>query len=200
MKIIGLCGGSGSGKGTVADVFTTYGMPVIDTDDVYHKLTSSDSACLRELRACFGDQILTSSGALDRSVLARIVFADGATDKRELLNEIAHKHVLEHSREMLSEFSASGYEMAVVDAPLLYESGFHKECDVVVAVIADKSIRVDRIVSRDSITVEQAERRINAQIPDSVLIDRADFVIENNGTTEELEQKVCDLIFKLRNN
>ena len=198
MKIIGLCGGSGSGKGAVAEIFTDAGIPVVDTDNVYHIITSSDSECLRELTAFFGNTVISDSGALDRTSLARIVFADGAGEKHKKLNEITHKHILLKTREMIYAFANDGYEFSVVDAPLLYESGFDKECDAVIAVVADRDIRIARIIKRDGLTEEQAIRRIDSQMNEAELRQRADYVISNNGTISDLEEKVKSIIGKIR--
>lgn len=198
MRIIGLCGGSGSGKGAVAGILVGLGVPVIDTDAVYHNLTVSDSECLRELVSYFGEEILSDNGSLHRPTLARIVFADGAAEKRARLNHIAHKHVLSSVRESLSTLRERGYALAAVDAPLLYESGFDKECDDVIAVIADRDTRINRIMSRDAITRDQAIVRIDSQISDTVLCERADYVIENNATLIELEASVKSIINDLR--
>ncbi|MBO7302890.1 MAG: dephospho-CoA kinase, partial [Clostridia bacterium] len=96
MKILGLCGGSGSGKGTVARLLLKYGIPTIDTDGVYHNITSRKSECLDALVNAFGSEIIGESGALDRKRLSEIVFSspDAATRRAEL-NKIAHKHVLQ---------------------------------------------------------------------------------------------------------
>ena len=133
--IIGLCGGSGSGKGEVCSAFLKLGIPSIDTDLVYHELTSTMSDCLKEIRDAFGDSVI-SNGALDRRELSRIVFADGAENKRSLLNNIAHKHILAATRNIAADLFKKGYDHVIVDAPLLFESGFDKECDLIIGVIA----------------------------------------------------------------
>ena len=94
MKIIGLCGGSGSGKGTVCEIFSKNQIPAIDTDKVYRELTSADSECLRELKKAFGNDIIAPNGSLDRRKLATIVFAgDNAASQLEMLNKISHKFI-----------------------------------------------------------------------------------------------------------
>lgn len=183
MKTIGLCGGSGSGKGAVSAILAQMNIPSVDADQVYRELTSSDTLCLRELAAEFGDGII-SNGMLDRRALADIVFSDHSRLIR--LNAITHKHILDGIRLILSELRDQGYNMAVVDAPLLFESGFDKECHAVVAVIADKNLRLKRITERDSITVEAAEKRISSQVSDEFLLANSDFLIVNNGTLDEL--------------
>lgn len=198
MKIIGLCGGSGSGKGTVAKTFLNFGITSVDTDAVYHDMTSHKSPCLDALVDEFGADIISTDGALDRKKLSAIVFfADDSQQKREKLNKISHKFVLDKTREMLTDFENDGYKAALVDAPLLFESGFDKECDLIISVVAKKEVRVERIIKRDGIDECAAIRRINSQITDEELISRSDFVIENSGSTAELENQVASIAKKI---
>ena len=198
MKVIGLCGGSGSGKGTVSTLFEKFGIHSIDTDAVYHDLTSKRSACLDALVERFGKDILTNDGALDRRALADIVF-NGADsqEKREALNKIAHKFVLMRAREILAEYKEAGMPAAIVDAPLLFESGFDKECDVIIAVIADQSTRIERIMKRDGITKEYATARIRAQLSDEYLKERADYVINNSNGIGDTDVEVAKIAKKI---
>ena len=193
MKIIGLCGGSGSGKGEVARMLREAGYLHLDADAVYHSLIGGDSACLRELAREFGADIISPSGALDRPKLAAIVFADGAEEKRQRLNTVTHRYVLAEIRQSIAD--AEGKHGAViVDAPLLFESGFNTECDLVVSVIAPKDARIARLIERDGITAEQAERRINAQLDDGFLRRHSNIVIENNSDLDALAAKVEKII------
>ena len=192
MKIIGLCGGSGSGKGAAGNIFSKNGYLTIDTDKVYRDITDNKSKCLDALICEFGAEILNSNGTLDRQSLGKIVFND--KKKLKTLNEISHKFILSRVREIISEAKAEDYVGVIVDAPLLYESGFDKECDLVVAVICDREIRINRIMSRDSISREAAIKRIDTQIQDSLLSAKADFVIVNNKDLEALEAQVTDII------
>ncbi len=197
LKVVGLCGGSGSGKSTVCSVFEQHGVPTIDTDAIYHELTSHDSECLRELVLAFGDEIVRD-GALHRPTLAAIVFAkDSDKSLRDKLNKITHKHVLDEVRRRLAELESLGALLTVVDVPLLFESGFDKECDAVIAVVADTDVRVERIIARDSITREHALARISAQYANEWLIEHSDHVIDNNTTTDELAKQICEIINKI---
>ena len=165
MKIIGLCGGSGSGKGTVADLLSLYGIMSIDTDAVYHEITSHKSPCLDEIAESFGDGVINEDGSLNRKELAKIVFSgEDAMIKRSLLNRISHKHVWDKTKEIISDFETVGVEFIIIDAPLLFESGFNKECDFIIAVTADIDVRIDRIVKRDGIDINSATLRIKSQL------------------------------------
>ena len=196
MKIIGLCGGSGSGKGTVASLFAERGILHIDTDEVYHRLTSGKSPCLDELCYAFGEGILSADGALDRKALSEIVFSGEGSKARARLNAISHRHVVDEVRKII-KYADGKYPAVLVDAPLLFESGFDTECDIVVAVTAKREHRIQRIISRDNITLEAAERRIDAQIGDSELISRADFVIANDSDVESLKGAVDEVLTKI---
>ena len=191
MKIIGLCGGSGSGKTTASVVMESLGAAVIDTDRVWHELCSPDSDSVRELADEFGENIIADDGGLDRSVLGALVFAN--EDARAKLNAISHRRIKEETVRRLNEYSAAGYIAAVVDAPLLFESGFDKMCCVTVGIIADREMRIERIISRDGIDRERAESRIAAQITDEELIRRCSYIIENDGDIDTLWERVVSL-------
>ena len=152
MKIIGLCGGSGSGKGIASKYFLQLGIPSIDTDAVYHDLINTSSSCVDELVMAFGDSIIDVNGGVNRKVLSDIVFCDNSKEKLNLLNEITHRHILDKTRDLINEYRRSGVVAVIVDAPLLFESGFDRECDFTVAVIADRDIRIQRVMNRDGIS------------------------------------------------
>ena len=193
MKIIGLCGGSGSGKGEVARMLREAGCLHLDADAIYHGFISGDSDCLRELADEFGKEIIAPNGALDRKKLAAIVFADGAEEKRQRLNTISHRYVLDEIRRRIAD-AENEYTWAVVDAPLRLESGFNAECDAIISVIAPRDARIARIVERDGLTFEQAARRIDAQLDEEFLRSHSNFTIENNNDLDALALKVEKII------
>lgn len=195
MKVIGLCGGSGSGKGAVSGIFAEIGIPSIDTDAVYREMTLSDSPCMRELRGEFGDEVVNSQGGLDRARLASIVFNDPS--RLKTLNKIAHSFILDETRRRLAEYRDEGFPAAIVDAPVLFESGFDKECDEIICVLADRDVRITRIMSRDGIARDAAEKRIASQMPDETLISKCDHVIYNNSDIESLREQILALKNKL---
>ncbi len=194
MKIIGLTGPSGSGKGELCSILKEFGIFSIDTDRVYHQLLVPPSDCLNELSDHFGMHILNPDGTLDRAALAKTVFSPGSENELEALNRITHKYVLEKAREMIADFSKQGILAVIVDAPALYESGFDKECDFCVAILADKATRTDRIMVRDGISRDAAEKRINAQNADSFYTERARIVICNNSDTAELKKQALEIL------
>ena len=199
MKVIGLCGGSGSGKGMVSKFFANRGIPSLDTDAVYHAMIESDSECARDLIAEFGDGVKNADGGVNRKALADIVFGVGSQSKLKKLNSISHFYILKSCRKWLSEQEKNGMKAAIVDAPVLFESGFNRECDITVAVITSFDLRLKRIIERDHATEEDAKKRIKNQTDDEFLIKNADYVIYNNKTEQELDlqvEEICRLILK----
>lgn len=191
MKIIGLAGGSGSGKGEVCRIFAAYGAASIDTDKISRETARKGSKCLEELTRYFSADILDKDGGLDRRKLADIAFA--SKEKLGILNDITHKYILEECRDRIAGMEREGKSAVIIDAPLLFESGFNRECDIIISVIADKDIRVERIIKRDNLSFEQALRRIASQKDDDFLIRHSDYIIYNNGAVAELERQAADI-------
>lgn len=195
---IGLCGGSGSGKGEVGSVFKSCGISVIDTDGVYHKLTSGYGACMRALEDEFGSPIVNADGSLNRIKLGDIVFADGNDHKLKRLNEITHKHITMKTDELIESCEKSNEKIVVIDAPLLFESGFNKMCDIIICVISDIDHRIGRIINRDKITREKAETRISKQLSDEFLIKHSDYIIRNNSEIISLREQTMEIIAEIQ--
>lgn len=196
MTVIGLTGPTGSGKSTLCNIAAEFGIKSIDADKVYHDLLVPPSLCLEEIVNAFGNKVLNEDGSLNRAVLASIVFAVGADEKLRTLNSITHKFVKEEFRRIISDMKNSAEKFVIVDAPTLYESGFDKECDFTVAIIADRSIRSTRIIERDFLSAERAEQRLSAQKPDDFFIQRANYVLYNNGDVNILKESFINVIRK----
>ncbi len=195
MTVIGLTGGSGSGKGYVSRFFEARGIPCLDTDLVSREVCRAGSACLRELCKAFGEDILLEDGEMDRARVRDIVFNDA--NKLSTLNSITHRYILDECRRWLSEQSRS-YPAAIIDAPLLYESGFDAECDVTVAVTADTDTRISRIISRDRLDRDSALRRLQNQHDNEFYRKNADYIITNDASTEKEElTRQVDAIIKV---
>jgi len=199
MMLVGLCGRSGSGKGYISKMFAQFGIPSIDTDVVYHNLTGSctePSSCMKELIERFGTQIISADGSLDRGVMRSLVFGEDKQALRDL-NSITHKHILEDTLRMADELYRAGNQIILVDAPLLYESGFDKICECVVCVTAPEDVIISRIMKRDGISFEDAQKRLASQKTVAELEDRADFLIVNNDEKEILRGYVKECADKL---
>ena len=179
-KLIGLTGQSGAGKSTVAEVFAKLGAYVINADKIVAELYNAGSPCLKAVAAEFGQDILNPDGTLDRRKLAQRAFA--SRERTNALNRLVHPFVTARLFELLR--GAEG--IVVFDAPQLFEANADVICDAVVAVTADKDIRVNRIIKRDSLSEEQAMLRVNAQYGEEYFRARADYIIENNFDEESL--------------
>lgn len=192
--IIGITGGSGTGKTVVSSHFENFGFLVIDSDEVAHKVMDKESPCLNEVAEIFGYKYLNEDKTLNRKKLGEKVF----NDKTELenLNKITHKYI---TKEI--EFLSKSSTFVVIDAPLLIESGLDKICDKTVFVSCPKDIRVQRIMLRDGISKEYALARINAQKEDDFYRKNCDFEIINDGKNDislKIEE-ILDCLKDLKN-
>ena len=190
-KLIGLTGQSGAGKSTVAEVFAKLGAYVINADMIVAELYNSGSPCLKAVAAEFGQDTIRADGTLDRKLLAQRAFV--SRERTDALNRLVHPFVTARLFELLR--GAEG--IVVFDAPQLFEADADVICDAVVAVTADKDIRVNRIIKRDSLSEEQALLRVNAQHGEEYFRARADYIIENNIDEESLRSQAEKVYNKL---
>lgn len=193
--IIGLTGTIGSGKSTVSSRLIGRGARVLDADAFSKKAVEPESHCLREIERVFGKEMINFDGSLNRGALAAVIFAN--KQKREMLNGIIHPFVLNEFERTTSEQKQTDKSRLIVwDVPLLIEVGWQKKTDFVWVVNANEDIRLARILKRDNCTVEQARRRIAAQMADDMKIACADELIDNSGSIEELYARVDALYNK----
>lgn len=180
MLTVGLTGSTGSGKGYVSEIFVKSGIPCLDTDRVCRDVYMKGQPCYNDLVAAFGAGILREDGEIDRKALSDLAFPDD--DKYRMLNSIAFLHIRKATEKWLDERRADGARIAVIDAPMLYESGFDRLCDKVVSVIADRPTQIARVMQRDGITAETAKLRLSKQKPDSYYRSRCDYVLDNSAS------------------
>ncbi len=196
MKVIGLTGGSGSGKTTVLNLLRDRGAAAIDCDRLYDSLLQTSEALRADLKKTFG-QVFLPDGSLDRKTLSETVFSD---PKQLLkLNEIVYYHVGIAVREELAAAKKSGKKLAVIDAVNLIESGLGELCDTTVAVLAPLDTRIARIMARDGIDQAQAEKRIAAQQTDETFTARAKQTLINDGSEQTLREKALSLLAEYLN-
>lgn len=193
---IGLTGGMASGKSTVSHLFQAWGAYVADADEISRRALDPGTSCYEKTVAAFGQRILFSDGTVDRKKVASIVFSDQKA--LAVLNGIIHPYV----HEVILEGSERAYledhgRLIVWDVPLLFETGYDREVTKTVVVTARQALRVQRIVERDGSTKAAALRRIRNQMPDREKIRRADIVIRNNGTLDELERRTTEVFDEL---
>ena len=189
-KLTGLTGTTGAGKGLACKIFAQNGYAVIDADFFARKAVENPLV-LSLLSLNFGEDVV-SEGNLNRSLLGERAFA--SKEKTALLNSITHPFISALFVKEVERLVKQGADKIVFDAPQLFESGLNVFCDVIIALTADESIRKSRIISRDNITEELAEKRISVQYSADFFKENCDFVIENNGTVEELTEKVKKLL------
>jgi len=187
MIVLGLCGQSGAGKTTALDTLARLGAEICDCDKVSREVMTFGTPCTREVISAFGESIC-SCGEIDRRALGKIVFSD--KDKLEILTEITHRYIKAEVKARIERFKAKGKGLFVLDAPLLFESGLDRDCDLTLVITADREKRIERIMKRDGIDREIAENRIASQLDEEKLISLADEVITNNETEKELAEAV----------
>lgn len=195
MIIVGLTGQSGAGKTTVCDTFEKSGFAIINADIVAREVMSKRSKCLEETVNVFGD-ILLEDGTLDRKKLAGIVFSD--SDKLSIYENIIFPYIISSIKEKIDMYKKEMYNYILLDAPTLFESKADGLCDIIVSVIADRDIRLNRILKRDSITLHEAESRLNSQKNDDFYTGKSDYVIKNNGSLSELENNTMDVVNSIK--
>lgn len=189
---IGVTGGIGSGKSTVARILQKYGADVIFADDLAKELTEPDMPAYWKIIEYFGTGIIGEDRKINRKKLAEIVFSDSAELKR--LNEITHTIVADTIIKLVDEYRGSGRKLVVVEAIVPVEHGFLDVVDTVWVVLANESTRIDRVMKRSDMTYEEARKRIQSQMSDEMYISIADQIIYNDGTLKELEEKVWGLL------
>lgn len=172
-KIIGLTGGIGSGKTTVANYFKELGVPVYIADDAAKEVMQSE-AILTAIRKTFGDAIFENQ-ILNRQKLASIVFAN--PKKLQQLNAIVHPAVAQHFKTWLSNYQQ--FPFIIYEAAILFESGGDQKCDKIITVTAPEAMRIERVMERDATTKDQVLQRMNSQWTDAKRLAKSDFVIEN---------------------
>lgn len=188
MKIIGLTGGSGAGKTLVSQRFVALGAGTVDADAVYRDLCDTCRPMLDELAAAFGP-ILTPEGRLDRPALAGIVFAD--PDKLRLLSSLTFPYIRAASEKALAALEQQGVPVALYDAPTLFQTGADALCEDVIGVIASRETRIARIMARDGLTRDAACARIDSQPDESFYRQRCRYIVENNGSVDELNAQAA---------
>ncbi len=185
--LIGLTGPTGSGKSEVSRVLADRHIPVIDADELARRVVEPGSPCLQKLVREFSEDILNEDGSLNRRQLARRAFA--TPEDTKLLNSITHPYIIDLTKRILMQLEQIREPVAVLDAPLLFESGMDGICDVTVAVVAPRERRLKRIMERDQLTEKQAEARMAAQQEEDFYASRASQVIRNDGDLEELRRQ-----------
>jgi dephospho-CoA kinase len=196
MRVIGLTGGIGSGKSTVAQLFREENIPVVDADRISRDVTSPNSTVFIDIVRIFGERVLLPDGRIDRKKLGAIVFAD--PEKRSALEAITHPPIVEGIRDVIRALASEGHEIAIVEAALLHEKGRQGMVQAVIGVRCGKGLQVERLMGRDGIPREEALRIVSAQMDPEEKMQASDYVIDNSGDLADTRAQVRALVAKLK--
>ncbi len=200
VMVVGLTGQTGAGKSTVSKTFADNGFAIINADHIARMVVEKGSKCLNEIQDFFGYKVINPDGTLNRKALAEIIFSDSS--KRETLNTITYPYITGEILNQIRMHSQKGEKLILLDAPTLFESRADDFCELIISVVADSDIRRSRIIERDGITFEQAEKRMNSQLDEKFFKTHSDYIINNNSTidivygiSKEVSDKVKDYYF-----
>jgi len=190
-RVIGLTGGMASGKSTVSRFLATLGAVIIDADKVGHEVYQPGTGIWQELIDAFGQEIVAPDGSIDRSRLGKMVFDNPAALQR--LNGIVLPEMYEITRKRIEEYRKKGVEVVVLDAPLLLEANWTPLVEEVWVVVSNEADVIRRAIARTGLPEEQIRARIRAQMSNEERVKRADAVIQNDGSIDELQARVKEL-------
>ncbi|MBT4808325.1 MAG: dephospho-CoA kinase [Candidatus Marinimicrobia bacterium] len=196
MLRVGLTGGIGSGKSTASRFLETLGAYIFDADQEAKKLITENEIVQHELITEFGTDIIDSAGRVDKQKLARIAFQD--EDHQQRLNLVVHPYIYELIDKKFNRVLDDGkHGIFIVDAALIYESGYDAHLDYVVVITALLKHRMERALGRETLSRAEILKRIEFQWPEEDKVNMADFVIHNDGTEETFRKSIESLIEKL---
>lgn len=195
MTVIGVTGPSGAGKSLFCSYLEEMGCLHLDCDKIYHSLVDSSSECTRALEAEFGASVINPDGSLCRPALAEIVFAPDADKLRAKLNQITHAFVLAEVRKAIASTDKT---CAIIDAPLLFEAEYEKECDLTVALLASPELRLARLCERDNRPISALRARMAAAPSDDFYSARADITVINDGDEKKLRHAAYEIIGRIK--
>ena len=182
--IIGITGGIGCGKSVVSKIIDLMGFPVYDSDNNAKKITDESDKIRKELIARFGIEIYEGT-RLNRKLLAKKIFTD--EQNRTFVNELIHPVVLADFLQW-SEIQLKKSNIVFIESAILFESGFYKYVDKILLVTSPQDLRIERIKKRDNITIEEIKERLQCQIHQEYLSEKADFIIQNDEKKSLLKQ------------
>lgn len=192
--IIGITGSSGAGKSTLCEILEKgYEVKVLNADKIARRLSRKGTSYLIDIIKVFGKDIVNEEGELKRSKLAQIIYSDAK--KREELNTYTFKYVKEDIIKKISKIQDE--TTIVIDAPLLFEAELDKMCDKVIGIIAPREMQIERVVARDDIDYEDAEKRLAAQANDEFFIKKCDYIVKNDNGFSKIEEQINDICNKI---
>ena len=196
MKLVGLTGGIASGKSTVAEILKRQGAAIINADVLAREVVEPGHQAWTEIVNTFGIAVLQPDRTLDRQKLRAIIFDDAAARKK--IESIIHPQVRSLAEQRIREHAAAGYAVIVYEVPLLFEGNLQEWLRPVILVACDVDTQRNRLQSRDNLSAAQAQKHIDAQMSLEAKRRLADYVIENNGSLEDLERQVQAVLEKIK--
>jgi len=196
LRIFGLTGNTGTGKSSVAKRLKARGVAVVDADQLARDAVAPGSPALAEIASCFGPEFIDEHGALRRQALGRVVFEDA--DALRVLESITHPRIAELAAEAFQAARDAELELAVYDSAILVESGAYRAFDGLIVVTAEREQQIQRIIDRDGLSREDAEQRVDVQLPAKEKVAVADYVIDNSGLPSALDNEVERLLAWMR--
>lgn len=194
---LGLTGGIATGKTAADDYFRKRKIPIIDADTVAHQLMQKRRKSYTAIVNNFGNSILDDHQEIDRKKLGQIVFTDPQQLAR--LNKITHPIIRQEIISQMDQFQKCGTKLVILDVPLLFESNYQKLCDSVLVVTTSPELQLQRLQARNNLNKSAAMRRIDSQMDLSKKEAMADFVVQNNTTITDLEEKLARVLDKIKN-
>ena len=197
MIIIGLTGGIGTGKSSVAEMFKHEGAYVIDFDYLARVVVEPDTPAWRDIVDYFGQEILSPDRTLNRSKLAEIVFSDAQS--RKVLEGFTHPRIFEKRDTLLKDIKTKyPNAIVIVDVPLLFELSLNKKFDIIILVYVSRDVQIQRAIQRGLLTKEEVEKRLQAQIPIEKKKLLSDYIINNEGSLKNTRDQVRKVIRELK--
>lgn len=193
---VGLTGGIGTGKSTVAKFIKNMGIPVIDADKVTDELMQKGRILYSKIINSFGEKILQENGEINKKLLAEVVFKNPLELKK--LNEITHSKIAEEIFKKCGEFAEKGADIVVCEGALLIEAGYQNFFDLIIVVTSREDLQIKRLARTRQFSKQEALSRIKSQMPLWEKEKYGDFVLENNATMEELKEKTENVIKTIR--
>ncbi|WP_075620038.1 dephospho-CoA kinase [Paenisporosarcina indica] len=190
--IIGLTGSIASGKSTISAMLKEKGFPIVDADLVARIVVERGTKTLQEIEEVFGKEIMNVDGTLDREALGQIIFHNPA--KRKLLNDLMHPAIRAEMLRQRDKLIQDGHSTIIMDIPLLFESKLQHFVDKIMVVSVTEETQLQRLMERNSLSIEEAMARIQSQLPISEKEKGADAVIYNNGSKEESKEQLERLL------
>ena len=197
MLLVGLTGGVASGKSIVAQMLVELGAHLIDTDQLARKVVEPDRPAWRDIVARWGEGILNEDRSINRGKLAQIIFSD--PEARKELEGMTHPRIDEEVKRLVEEleYACNGRGIIIIDVPLLYEVNWQDKVDLVIVVYADEDTQIERLLEKRGMTREEAQARLNSQLPLSEKVKYADFVVDNSGSMQRTGEQVKKIFGEL---